>query len=878
MPKTNKTIVNFVAGELSPLMYGRIDLPVYTKGSARCQNFIAMPQGGVRFRNGSSFVKNTRLNKIASYIPFQFNDSQSYLVEATDQTFRFFTTNGGITETPLPITGITNAIPGVVTSAAHGYSNGDEIYIDTSVVGTTNVGGKFYLAASVTTNTFALTDLFGNNIDTTTFGSYVSGGNCARVYQITAGYDEVDLPFIQYTQNADLMYLFHQNYPPKKLTRSGNASWTCATYTRTADPFVASTLSITGVTQANPGVFTSAAHGMQNGMVLVISGVVGMTQLNGLRGIVANVTTNTFTLLANTIAQTPVNTTGFTAYSSGGTLTLADSYPRSGVFNNSGRLCCGGTRKNPETLFCSSSPTNGTTDFDDFTTGVSATNAVIFTLTPAYGKVDSIQWITNSALGLIVGTFGAMIEAYGALAGQPISVTAVTALPIIAEGCSYSMPVATGNQLFYIARGNQKLTSLEYDYTIANYAPTDRNIVAEHLTAPGVSQVVMQRGKPDVVWVLRNDGCLLGLTYKSKEDISGWHQHTLGGSHVNASGITRPYGKALSIGIMPRSGNTEQLWLVIERVINGQTIRSNEFINDVPLYPIRQDFYANYGQFGTTSNQALDDTTFNNATFEVQKTAVHIDMSTSYDGSAIAAGTITIDPDANCTTVGATTVIVASANVFTASMVGREIWKGYDINGAGGGRAIITTYTSATQVSCTVKSAFDNGNVIAAGAWYLTSNSIAGLDYLNGQTIKVTADGGAVTDSLVTAGVITLTSQASRVNAGLFSPGIIETLNIDTGGQTGSAQNKPRSLIKLGVRVLNTIGCLFGTTIYTLQRLVFSGTKDLMNRSPALYTGLLQQPYPDNWTSDEKHLTIVQDIPSPCTILSLDAFVSTTDE
>ena len=53
---------------------------------------------------------------------------------------------------------------------------------------------------------------------------------------------------------------------------------------------------ITGITKANPGVVTSSSHGYSNGDTVVISGVSGMTQVNGKRFKVANVATNTFEL------------------------------------------------------------------------------------------------------------------------------------------------------------------------------------------------------------------------------------------------------------------------------------------------------------------------------------------------------------------------------------------------------------------------------------------------------------------------------------------------------------------------------------------------------------------------------------------------------
>ncbi len=82
----------------------------------------------------------------------------------------------------------------------------------------------------------------------------------------------------------------------------------------------ATTSSLTGVTQANPGVFTtSAAHNLSVGQLITITGVVGMTQLNG-NTYVVNTTplSTTFTV---TFQGSALNTTSYTAWSSGGTVT-----------------------------------------------------------------------------------------------------------------------------------------------------------------------------------------------------------------------------------------------------------------------------------------------------------------------------------------------------------------------------------------------------------------------------------------------------------------------------------------------------------------------------------------------------------------------------
>lgn len=74
--------------------------------------------------------------------------------------------------------------------------------------------------------------------------------------------------------------------------------------------------SITGATQANPCVITSAAHGLVAGQRVFLASLGGMTQLNNRSFVVANPTTNTFELSGE-------NSTSYTAYTSGGTWNLA---------------------------------------------------------------------------------------------------------------------------------------------------------------------------------------------------------------------------------------------------------------------------------------------------------------------------------------------------------------------------------------------------------------------------------------------------------------------------------------------------------------------------------------------------------------------------
>jgi len=71
---------------------------------------------------------------------------------------------------------------------------------------------------------------------------------------------------------------------------------------------------ITGITKASPPVVTSTSHGFANGDKVYITGVVGMTEVNGISFTVANKADNTFELSGIVGA-------GYTTYTSDGTAT-----------------------------------------------------------------------------------------------------------------------------------------------------------------------------------------------------------------------------------------------------------------------------------------------------------------------------------------------------------------------------------------------------------------------------------------------------------------------------------------------------------------------------------------------------------------------------
>ncbi len=803
---TNVIQSNFAAGELSPKVWGRYDLKIYKNGLEIMENFIAEIQGAARFRTGTKYIHHTRLNQEAVLVPFQFNDEQAYLLEFTDQMIRFYRNASIILEDATTITGASKADPCVITDVAHGYVAGDEVFIN-SVGGMTELNGKSYLVKSaLTVDTFDITDVDAADIDSTGFTTYTSGGVAEKIYELVSPYHEgEDLYIMKYAQNADVMYIADsEGNDIRKLTRTNHNAWTLSTFSRTADPFPAR--DITGATAANPVVVTAVAHGFENGDILSIHDVVGMTELNHNRYSIANKAADTFEL--KDLTGVDVDGTGYTAYSSGG---VAGDFPTSVTFFE-GRLIYGGTASRPETFWISRSPdpTTGFTRYDDFTTGADDDHAAVFTLSPsASGKVDHIEWLAGHSDFLAVGTFGGIRKVTGGGVNQAITPNSVNIKPITESGVADITPIPHGTITLYVQRGSLTLRSLEYDVLAENFIAVDRNLVADHIfeSSAHVKQIAFEEGSPDILWAVRSDGVLAGVSFKAKEDVSGWHRHILGGSHTDDDGvITTP--KVLSVGIMPQPNSFDQVWVVAERKIglaaSGLVRRYVEYFSDTARIPDPEKFYTG------AANEDADTLAFNAAMYEAAKDFVHLDGSVAYDGSAT--GT-TMTPGAAS---GDGITFTAGAAVFSSGDVGRQIWK-KAIEGVGTGRAVIDAYVSTTVVTCTIVEDFDDVDPIPAGEWFITAGVVSGLDHLEGATVAGFSDGEDLGDFVVTDGAITSGAQSSTLHVGLRYTGLLKTLNIEVGGEQGAAQSRQRNVEKCAIRFLGTLKVKVGTHRYGLE-------------------------------------------------------------
>lgn len=239
MARSAPAISTFTAGEISPRLEGRVTIEKYREGLSTLTNMIVQPHGGVTRRPGTEYLGEVKdSSTVTRLIPFEFKTADTYALEFGEQYMRVFRNGLQVLEdSEKAVSAITLANPGVFTSTAHGLSDGDEVYLYNTSGDMTELVERNYLVANVTTDTFTLTDLFGNDIDTTAYTAY-GGSNISvdKLYEISTPYTSDQINDVRFAQSADTMYLVHPSHEVRTLSRTDHNAWTLTTATITGSP------------------------------------------------------------------------------------------------------------------------------------------------------------------------------------------------------------------------------------------------------------------------------------------------------------------------------------------------------------------------------------------------------------------------------------------------------------------------------------------------------------------------------------------------------------------------------------------------------------------------------------------------------------------
>jgi hypothetical protein len=132
--------------------------------------------------------------------------------------------------------------------------------------------------------------------------------------------------------------------------------------------------------------------------------------------------------------------------------------------------------------------------------------------------------------------------------------------------------VIIDGQVIFVS--GQKLRELIFDERNAGFRARDITILSEHILDGGIRHISYQQDPDSVIWVVRNDGQLVGFTFEREQEVIGAHRHILGGSFGSGNSVVE------DVAVIPTPDLTEdQVWLVVKRTIDGNTVRYIEYIN-----------------------------------------------------------------------------------------------------------------------------------------------------------------------------------------------------------------------------------------------------------------------------------------------------------
>jgi hypothetical protein len=771
---------SFAGGEISPEVYGRIDLVKYMTGMKTLNNVFCHVYGGVSNRAGTYFVGEVAdSSAVHRLIPFKFNNVQAYALEFGDETMRVIKDGGIVEDGGSPVEIVTPY--GAADLANLSYAQkADTLYLvhpdypPYKVTRTSHVDWSIdavdfedgpYITRLAGDEGITITPgaRIGNNVTLTAsaalFNANMVGHPIRLGYPdnedpetIVWGYGVIDQYTSSTSARCDVIEAFGQEFIIDPDFENGVDNWgdfsggfAGGISHDAVNDYMVLTAPATGFAKAgfNAGYVGSRVKLTLEIVIAAVSGSSPTIRVYAGTGTEDEAITNV--MPAVIYATTGTKTLTLTSYRSSGSydgnrreydlniyidtygstasdtvsisrvsLTRQDisteewrlpawteehGYPRAVTFHEE-RLVFGGTADYPQTLWFSR-----VANYENFGFSSPYEDSDAFNKDISSRKVNAVNGLISMG-DLIVLTSGSEWRAVGK---GDLGVITPTSTVVKAQsylGCKAMMPLAIGNAVLFVERGGKSIKDLTYSYEVDGFTGSDLTIFANHFFEKyTIEEWDYARLPHSIIWVVRSDGALLGLTYFKEHDIFGWHKHETDGAYESVAVVS--------------SETDDEVYVIVNRTIDGSTVRYIEM-----LMPRIED--------------------------GVNENSFFVDCGLTYDGSP--------------------------------------------------------------------------------------ATTISGLDHLEGETVNILADGGVVPSQEVTGGEITLAAAASLVHVGLPITATGCTLNIEIATSEGTSQGKIKSIPSVVLRLKDTRGLWVGPDADHLDELRIRDQTD--EEDPiALYTG-----------------------------------------
>lgn len=602
-----KTYRAFSGGELSEDMYGRYDVDKYGTGCKRILNWILMAQGGAFMRPGDKFVAEAGdSSKKGRLIRFEFSTEQAYALEFGHQYMRVYRNGGLVLEAAKNVVDVTEGAQTLFEVTSHGFSNGNEVYV-LGLGGIVDLNQRNFLVSDVTTHTFKLKDKQGNYVDSSAMDAWTSGGTVARVYQIATPYGQDELFDVYFAQTADIMTLVHPSYAPRELTRTGHTAWTITTptfapsiaaptgqsaaWTGSGSPSVSQNYKVTAIKDesfeeslpsaaANVTVDTDANWTAGEFVTVSWSSVSGAVKYNiykekaGTYGFIGSSESTSFIddKIAPNVSNTPPRARN--------PFDNTNKYPSVVTFQQQ-RQIFASTNLLPDTIFMSKAGS-----YKNMSVSIPNKDDDAITFAIASGQVNKIRHLIPFK-NLLAMTTGAewKISADGGY-----TPTSMEATPETDYGSSPVRPLMIGNTAIFVGKYSRSVRDYNFTFESDGYDGNDLSILSKHLIKNRSIVDWSYAAEPDkLVWAVMSDGKMCTLTYMKEHKVWGWARQELAADSTGDAVVE-------SVCVVPDEANRrDTVYFLVKRVINGNTVRYIEILQDYIDDPIEDAYFFDCG-------------------------------------------------------------------------------------------------------------------------------------------------------------------------------------------------------------------------------------------------------------------------------------------
>ena len=194
------------------------------------------------------------------------------------------------------------------------------------------------------------------------------------------------------------------------------------------------------------------------------------------------------------------------------------------------RLVFANSNNNPQTLWFSKSG-----DYENMSTGTNADSAMIYTI--ASNQVNAIRFIKTQRT-LIIGTTGGEFTVSADGTDAAVTPTNIAIKRQSTFGSANVDAQPAGNATLFLQRARRKVRELSFNFDVDGYQASDLTILNESVTQSGITEMAYQQSPDSILWCVRDDGVLAGLTYLRSEEVIAWHRHLLGGTFGTGASAT----------------------------------------------------------------------------------------------------------------------------------------------------------------------------------------------------------------------------------------------------------------------------------------------------------------------------------------------------